>query len=214
MISLLPKDGSTVDLLPWWYRFTLDSSTDYLFGSSVDSLQNPKTVFAEAFSKVQEIQTFRTKIGPAWKWYYPAEFKSAMSDLNNFIEPFVERAIAQSFDEKLLERKEERGEKVNLTDSLSQFTNDRKTLRDQLVSTLLASRDTTACTLAWLFYELAYHPDVYARLRKEVLERLGVDGQPTYEDLKSMKYLQWCLNEGIPSVQTSLVNCGSLEVIS
>jgi hypothetical protein len=28
------------------------------------------------------------------------------------------------------------------------------------VSTLLAGRDTTACTLSWLFYEFAYHPEV------------------------------------------------------
>ena len=42
MIDLLPKDGRTVDLLPWWYRFTLDASTDYLLGQSVESLSNPK----------------------------------------------------------------------------------------------------------------------------------------------------------------------------
>jgi hypothetical protein len=42
MLSLLPTDGSTVDLLEWWYRFTLDASTDYLFGESVGSLRDPK----------------------------------------------------------------------------------------------------------------------------------------------------------------------------
>jgi hypothetical protein len=31
-----------------------------------------------------------------------------------------------------------------------------------------------------------------------VLRTLGEDGRPTYEDLKSMKYMQHCLNEGIP----------------
>jgi len=44
MISLLPKDGKTVDLMEWWFRFTLDASTDYLFGESVESLVNPKVV--------------------------------------------------------------------------------------------------------------------------------------------------------------------------
>ena len=63
------------------------------------------------------------------------------------------------------------------------------------MSTLLAGRDTSACTLSWLFYELAYHPDVYAKLREEVLSKLGSDGKPTYENLKSMKYLQYCLSE-------------------
>jgi cytochrome P450 len=42
MISLLPRDGQTVDMLDWWHRFTLDSSTEFLFGKSVDSLLDPK----------------------------------------------------------------------------------------------------------------------------------------------------------------------------
>jgi cytochrome P450 len=52
-------------------------------------------------------------------------------------------------------------------------------------------------TLSWLYYELSYHPEVYAKLREEVLSTLGIDGKPTYEHLKSMKYLQYCLNESI-----------------
>ena len=73
------------------------------------------------------------------------------------------------------------------------------------MSTLLAGRDTTACTLSWLTYELAYHPEVYAKLREEVLAHLGTDGRPTYEDLKSMKYMQWCLNEGTPQKRKVLM---------
>ena len=42
MIQLLPKDGKTIDLMVWWFRFTLDASTEYLFGESVESLVNPK----------------------------------------------------------------------------------------------------------------------------------------------------------------------------
>jgi len=122
-----------------------------------------------------------------------------MNVLNSFVEPFVERAIHES--EADIERKEQSGQKVNFTDSLSQFTKDRKVLRDQLVSTLLAGRDTTACTLSWLFYELAYHPAVYAKLRAEVLHTLGTDGKPTYDDLKSMKYMQYCLNESSKPIQ-------------
>ena len=115
-----------------------------------------------------------------------------MDTLNDFISPFVERAILMSKSES---RDYEEGK--DFTHSLSIFTQDRKVLRDQLISTLLAGRDTTACTLSWLFYELAYHPDIFSRLREEVLKTIGMNGIPTYEDLKGMKYLQWCLNESI-----------------
>ena len=38
------------------------------------------------------------------------------------------------------------------------------------------------------------------------MNTLGEDGKPTYEDLKSMKYLQYCLNEGIPFLNPLLAN--------
>ena len=44
MISLIPQNGETIDLMNLFYRFTLDASTDYLFGQSVNSLENPKVV--------------------------------------------------------------------------------------------------------------------------------------------------------------------------
>jgi len=119
-----------------------------------------------------------------------------MKILNQFVEPFAERALSLS-PEDIAAKEEIQHQKINLTESLSQFTKSRTVLRDQLVSTLLASRDTTACALSWLFYELSYHPEVYSKLRGEVLKVLGTDGKPTYDDLKSMKYLQYCLNEGI-----------------
>ena len=111
-----------------------------------------------------------------------------MNIVNDFVEPFVQRAISQSTSKKL--------DNGSFTDALSEVTSDRTVLRDQLVNTLLAGRDTTAATLSWLFYELAYHPEVYSTLRQEVLDILGTDGNPTYENLKSMKYLGYCLNEG------------------
>jgi cytochrome P450 len=42
MISLLPQNGETIEMLGWWYRFTMDANTEYLFGETVGSLDNPK----------------------------------------------------------------------------------------------------------------------------------------------------------------------------
>jgi cytochrome P450 len=39
MIDLLPPDGVTVDILDLLYRMTLDVTTDFLLGASVNSLQ-------------------------------------------------------------------------------------------------------------------------------------------------------------------------------
>lgn len=41
---------------------------------------------------------------------------------------------------------------------------------------------------------LADHPDVFARLRKEVLETLGPNGKVGPENLREMRYLRAVLN--------------------
>ena len=41
---------------------------------------------------------------------------------------------------------------------------------------------------------LADHPDVFARLRDEVLETLGPNGKVSPENLREMKYLRAVLN--------------------
>lgn len=68
-------------------------------------------------------------------------------------------------------------------------------IRDQVVSVLLAGRDTTAATLSWAFYELSHYPQVVAKLRQEILATVGPTRAPTYDDLKNMTYLKHTINE-------------------
>jgi cytochrome P450 len=63
------------------------------------------------------------------------------------------------------------------------------------MSVLLAGRDSTACTLAWMFLELAQNQSIVDKLRHEVLFTIGDTAAPSYEQLKSMKYLQNTINE-------------------
>jgi len=42
-------------------------------------------------------------------------------------------------------------------------------VRDALIASLVAARDNTAAALAWTFYDHARNPEIYARLRMEVL---------------------------------------------
>ncbi len=44
--------------------------------------------------------------------------------------------------------------------------------------------------MAWLFYELSAQPKIVQKLRAEILDYVGPTRPPTYDDLKSMKYLQ------------------------
>jgi len=151
---------------------------------------------------IQEYQYALAGLGALWRFYRPKKLAKNMEILNNFVAHIVERALSMSNSE--LQEKEDKGERMNFTESLSLITRDKKVLRDQLMSTLLAARDTTACALAWLFYELCYHPEIYDRLRQEVLGVIGKDGKPTYDNLNDMKYLQYCIRESIsPQLHSS-----------
>ncbi len=45
------------------HRLTLDTTTDFLFGRSIGSLDNPQVDFAEAFQEVQRVQVMITRLG-------------------------------------------------------------------------------------------------------------------------------------------------------
>lgn len=114
-------------------------------------------------------------------------------------------------------------------DALMKETLDPRVLRDQLLNVMLAGRDTTACCLTWALYVivclkirsgllinlsnsrlLAQHPDVLAKLRREISSIVGVGKDASLPDrnmLKRMKYLNLVLKESItPSPRGSCMS--------
>ncbi|PGH13014.1 hypothetical protein AJ80_06498 [Polytolypa hystricis UAMH7299] len=186
------RDGSTVvDVGSLFFRYTLDASTDYLFGQSVDSLDNPKTVFAESFQYVLHRQSIIFRAGPVNFLLSRKLFRENLKKMDDFMQPFIDQVLAVSPEE--LEKK--LAKKDTFLDALARFTRDPKVLRDQLVAVLLAGRDTTAATLAFCVFELSRHPSVVKKLRAEIFSVVGPNKKPSYTDIKDMKYLNAVLNE-------------------
>lgn len=63
MMTCIPRDGGVVDMKDLFYRFTLDSATDFLLGSSVNSLGTPKAEFAIAFAEIQRFMNNTERLG-------------------------------------------------------------------------------------------------------------------------------------------------------
>jgi cytochrome P450 len=120
-------------------------------------------------------------------------FWEGLKVIDETINFYIERALR--LDEEELASKSKGDEGYTFLHALAGFTKNRQVLHDQLMAVLLAGRDTTACTLSWTIYELARHPEAVAKLRAEILSVVGPDRAPTYDDLKSMKYLQNVMNE-------------------
>ena len=120
-------------------------------------------------------------------------FYDSLKVINDFVSTFIDTALVLSPEE--LEKKTSHDEGYTFLHALAAYTRDRDMLRDQLVNVLLAGRDTTACTLTWVIYHLSMDPTITAKLRQEIISTVGLERQPTYDDLKNMRYLQHILNE-------------------
>jgi len=121
------------------------------------------------------------------------DFYGSLKIIDDFVNVYIEKALALSPQE--LEEMTKHDDGYTFLHAIAAYTRDHKTLRDQLVSILLAGRDTTACTLAWVVYELSLQPKIVDKLRSEIIAKIGLERAPTYSDLKDMKYLQHVLNE-------------------
>ncbi|KAL9235438.1 hypothetical protein vseg_010196 [Gypsophila vaccaria] len=103
--------------------------------------------------------------------------------------------------ERIIKENRENSKLVHKGNLLSRFmgsVTDDKYLRDIVVSFLLAGRDTNASGLTVLFYLLAQHPEVEARIIEESNRVMGQNRPvhearpmtiPTLEELREMHYL-------------------------
>ncbi|KAI9720609.1 MAG: hypothetical protein M1812_002789 [Candelaria pacifica] len=193
LLSKMGGRGEEVEMAALFFRYTLDAATEFLLGKSVNSLDNPAAEFSAAFAEVQRVQSIVERAGPANRLVPRGSFYKGLKVINEFVSPYIEQALRLSPEE--LEKNAKSDSGYTFLHALASFTRDRKVLRDQLVAVLLAGRDTTAATLSWLFYELSAQPKIVQKLRAEILDYVGPDRPPTYDDLKSMKYLQHTMNE-------------------
>lgn len=78
-------------------------------------------------------------------------------------------------------------------DELVKTTQDRLELRNQMLNIFFPARDTTASAVSFVFFHLARNRRVWDKLRSEVLSTAS--SRLTFDNLKSMKYLKYVINE-------------------
>lgn len=221
MFLALPTDTSGwtshVDLQVLFFRLTLDSATEFLFGESVDSQlanlpegirppTNEKTAdwasFAASFDKGTGYLETRGRLQEYYWLINPAEFRATCDRVHKFADYYVQLALSNHLsDLKTKDLEEGSGrtkQKYIFLEALVAQTRDPIELRSQLLNILLAGRDTTAGLLGWLWFILVRHQNVFNQLRQTVLDDFGTYEKPhdiTFARLKSCTFLQHCLNE-------------------
>ncbi|KAK0105094.1 hypothetical protein ONS95_004543 [Cadophora gregata] len=224
LIRRIPRGGETVDLQELFFMLTMDSATEFLFGTSSDVLglgmsgQREKGLkFQEAFTYITERVGLQSRLGKLATLLPDKRMDESIKFVHEYIGPYIRKAVEMrksGFEEK--ENTEEgRARYVFLEQLAKQDLGERKT-QDELLNILLAGRDTTASLLSYLFYTLARRKDVFEKLKAEV-DALGGE-RPTFEQLKAMKYLQYAMNESelfpltFPVILTSNVTNVTLSI--
>ena len=198
LLKNIPRDGSTVNLQDLFFRLTIDSATEFLFGESVDCLtpgagKEGGARFAEAFNRTQEDVGETSRNGPFAMLSRRSTFKEDVNYVHAFADKYVRRGLEyrKTFDVEKANADE--NERYVFLNELVKQTNDPVQIRSELLNVLLAGRDTTASLLSNVWFILARRPDIWEKLQAEVNE-IG-DEPPTYAQLKEMKYLKAVLNE-------------------
>ncbi|KAL4877890.1 cytochrome P450 [Aspergillus karnatakaensis] len=197
--ALIPSDGSTVDLQDLFFGLTIDSATEFLYGHSVHSLKKQlsgvstkEPDFSEAYNYSLEYITKNSRLGPLMAFNRDPKAAEANRICHEVVDQYVDKAVRvrERYDE---EKGQTEGRRYTFLQGLAQQTGDRTRIRDELMNLLLAGRDTTASLMSNMWFMLAKHPEAWAKLQEEIATLEG--RAPTYDQLRNLKYLKYCLNE-------------------
>ncbi|KAJ6446821.1 molybdenum cofactor synthesis protein 2B [Purpureocillium lavendulum] len=190
-LSRLPRDGasSKVDLQALLYMFTMDTSTDFMFGYSTDMLVNPTAEavkFTQSFEYALLSSASRARLG--WLLLLLPDRKLAASVA--YCKSYIDGYVAEA-----LRRGKSRDRPYVFMNEMLDSGASHSQITEQLLAMILGGRDTSASTMSSMFWELARRPEVVRRLRAEVASLEG--RRPTWEELKGLKYLNNVLKEAL-----------------
>ncbi|KAK7223416.1 hypothetical protein V2G26_011419 [Clonostachys chloroleuca] len=193
MLGQISSQGGSLDLQPLFFSLTMDVATEFFMGYSTNMLNNPDgsaQKFVDDYMVCSTEAARKMTLGPLQFLRFNSAAKQSKATVFKYIDDYIEKSL------KRMETGNSTVEQSNLLQELSGAIKDRKMLRDQVLHILLASRDTTASLLSNLFFVLTRMPDVYAKLRSEIVAAVG-DSMPDFSQLRELQYLRWCINESL-----------------
>jgi cytochrome P450 len=218
MLAAIPADGTAFDIQNLLLNMTMDSSTDFLLGYSTNLLTkaSPEAEqFVKNFEYASREAAKKARLGPILYHLPHSELKNAVRGLREYVRVYLKRAIAEKEQQAGV-----RDRSYVFLDELLKANPPEDYTIDQILSILIAGRDTTATAMSSVFYFLARNPAAVEKLRAEINSMK--EETPTWEQLKHMKYLnnviKECKYSNTPSKHTSSmtpdIECPALRLFS
>lgn len=146
LIEGLSRAGNgIVDLQPYFFRFTLGTTNDLIFGERAGRMDDDlQDTFSDSFDYASSISAIRLRLANFHWLYMTKKFKSACGVVKKYASHIVSQALEiqehHSSDSS-------RGHPFIL--DLYKHLKNPNLVRDQLIHVLVAGRDTTACLMSW-----------------------------------------------------------------
>jgi cytochrome P450 len=159
-------------------------------GFSTDTLKHPTPralEFVEDFETAAMLGSQRSVLGAITSMLPNKRLDDAVRRNREFVSYYMDKAMEVG-------KNVERERSYVFFDEMIKSGATREYMRDQILSIIIAGRDTTAHVLAATIYFLARDPESVKRCRQEVLDL--ATQTPTWEQLKDMKYMNACIKEG------------------
>lgn len=211
MIKVLHKKvkaDEVIEVKEVFGPYSMDVVTSCAFSIDIDSINNPSDPFVENIKKMVKfnflnpllvlVVLFPFLLPMLEKMdmsFFPAQvleffysfLKTIKSDRNknehksrvDFMQLMVDAQASGN-------SKEEGSSQKGLTDN---------EILSQAMIFIFAGYETSSSTLGFIAYQLATHPQVQKTLQEEIDETFPEKGQPTYEALMHMEYLDMVVNE-------------------
>lgn len=178
-----------------------------VFNYDFGSVTKESPVIKAVYSALVEAE--HRSMTPAPYWNIPfanqvvprlRKFNSDLNLLNDVLDKLIDGA-KKTRKETDIEQLEKRNYAEAEDPSMLRFFVDmrgadinNKQLRDDLMTMLVAGHETTAAVLTWSLFEITKNPDIKAKIVEEI-DRVVSDREPTYDDIKEMKYVRLVIAE-------------------
>lgn len=202
-MSKMPKEKRTIEMKDTFTKYTNDVIATCAFGIGINSLKNPTNEFyvlgkeATNFNGIQSLKLFLMRCYPRLSRIFNVKFVSdrVANFFTNIIKTTIdtrnqEHIVRNDMIQLMMEAKEKRiemGKDFELIDMVA-----------QAFIFFFGGFDSVSTAMCFTIHEIGINPEIQERLQQEidgVLEE--TDGNPTYDVINNMKYLDAVINESL-----------------
>jgi len=186
------RHRGNLDVLQTMRKLTLPIASQTLFGTSVEKdHQRIIAAFGTGLGAFRSFKSPFTQLADRFALTQAGQLRRARLDLESMMSRIIAERRSDAHD---------RGDLLSLLMSRAPDEDERlradDQIRDEAITLFIGGFENIATTLSWTWYLLAQHPEVEAKLHRELDGVLG-GRLPTAADLPQLRYTRMVLEESM-----------------